>query len=1445
MQNSIFIGIGASAGGLKALEELIKNLPKHSNNIYIIALHSDPAKKSSLAEILSHFTSIPVEEMGNNIDFLPNHIYVIPPGCNLAFHDGHLMLETVSDTFLAPVPSVDILFKSLSDYAKSRCIGIVLTGTGKDGSRGIEYIKKNGGLTIAQNPKEAYSSDMPQNAINTGYIDKILDIKQMANNLSLPASQNKKQPEESIHATVLQAIKKKLKKQENFNIDKYKDDTIMRRINRRILLSKSKSQEDYLEYIKNNKQEIHMLYQDILIGVTSFFRDKESFKSLENELIQYLREKPQNYELRVWSIACSSGEEAYSLAILISEINKKLDKDFFVQIFATDIDDEALNIARNALYPKTALKNIDKKLIDTYFIETQDGYRVIHPIREQIVFIHHNLLSDPPFIKQDIISCRNLLIYIKPETQQEIFTLFHYALKDHGILFLGSSESTLISLKYFLALDNEHKIYKKENLKNPPRLSSHYFSKHLEQSCKIKPIATDRIQATDIEEMISKKIFLLFAPECLLIDSDYSIVYQKGKLPFLKHKDGFASLNILDNVVEELRHDLSSLISETFDKGKIGSTKFIEFNSEKGVKFIRIIAQPFNEISGNMLLLHFQRLNEKELEFNSKNTILAKESLVVSSLAKQLQEIKKENSLLIEKINIGKENMQLLSEELKSANEELQSSNEELETSNEELQCSNEELRASILNTKALENKLSLVLNSSLDGVIGLDMDGRITFINDAAIKILGYSRDELMGKTAHNFFHHTTAGGVHFPIEKCSMHHALEDGISKRREDLFWRKDGTSFEVEVSQSPIVENGITQGAVLYFHDITEKNNLKKMLEKEHQLADLFMGIEGMIVLNLDLNGDITMINQNGCKLLEADCSNLIGKNFIENFIPENIRTEVKNVFNNIINENIDNVSQHVNEIVDAKGNIHLISWTNNFTKDTDGNIIGLITFGFDITHEQKLRKKLAHEERLYKLTFEEADIGIAHASLEGKLVDTNIYLTKLLGYTKEEFKKLTTTDITHPDDVQKDKKMIENLLSGKSSNYHIEKRYISKNGSIIWVNIAVVLLKNEYDKPLFFLKIIRDITKIKLLMYQLESEETKLKNIIEFIPTPVMIYNEDGRILIANKIFKENLGYIKDEITDIDFLIENIYDKEDKKFAKEFYMKPFKSKKIEKCKQTVFSKTGEKRVGILNSIMLNDTHDMNKKVVVCAIVDITELQNKEEIMIAQSRQAAMGDMLAMIAHQWRQPLSVISMVSNNLHANIELGEKITQDMLRESIKTLDEQTQYLSHTIDDFREFFKPDKEKETISLSSLFKKISTLVDKSLQNNNIVLELPHDKNISIKTYPNQLIQVLLNIINNAKDAIKEVDKKDGRIWIELEEKSNRLLFSICNNGPKIDSSIRQKLGQPYVSTKSKNGTGLGVYMSNVITSRHLDGKLYWESDKKRTCFYIELPKTEG
>ena len=1448
MENYTFIGIGASAGGLHAFEELVTLLPQKENFVYIIAQHLDTNKKSALVEILSRFTVMPVQEISLGTLFLPNHIYIIPPGFNLITKNGHLTLKKIDSTSHSSTPSIDIFFDSLAEYKRSNCIGIILTGSGKDGTEGIKSIKKNDGITISQSPDEAEFDSMPQSAIDSKKVDYILELKQIANDLTdIILTKNRGLPTNiNSLGSSFKSVRELLLEKEDIDINQYKYETIRRRINKRMILLHISNIEEYLLYIKTDSEELHHLHQDILIGVTTFFRDKEAFEALKSELFVYLQTKQNNYKLRLWSIACSTGEEAYSLAILVTEISKELNKTFDLHIFATDIDEVSLAKARKGIYQNEFLSGVEPLLLQKYFTKSKNSYKIIESIRKKIIFTNHNILSDPPFTNQDLISCRNFLIYILPQIQKELFKLFNYVLKENGILFLGSSESTISSVKYFVSINNEHRIYKKEQLKKPLKISSHYFSQHLKEKEATQVEQKNRQTHTNqtIEKEISEKIFDFFAPNCVLINKDYSIVYKKGELSFINMTDGFVSLNILENIDKRLRYDLKVIINRVFSSKKLRESNFIEIHLEKDEnKFIKIIAHPFEtQNSSFMVLLYFQEIDAKDLQFNTSELILRNDSFLLESLTTQIEKIQEDNHHLADELIINKENMQLLNEELQSSNEELQSSNEELETSNEELQSSNEELHLSIHNEQLTQQKLSEILNSSQDGIIGLDLEGNHTFVNKATLQMLGFSEDELLGNNAHRIWHHTKPDGSNYHLDGCTLHHGLTSGESVRTKDLFWKKDGTFMEVEVLQNPIFHNKQITGAVLSFHDITKENALKKEIKYEHSLAQNYLNITGTLVMELDIYGNIMMINSEGCNLLKIKKDKAIGKNFIDNFIPLDIRVQVKKVFHSVISKNEKTLSHYKNELIDTKGNIHSLSWINNYIKDKEGKITGVITSGRDITEEEKLSNKLQHQEQLYKLTFEEAEIGIAHVSLDGAWVDTNEYLSNLLGYTKEEFKTMKVSDITYTDDINNDKFLIKNLLNESANSYNIEKRYISKSGQIVWVNLSVVLLENELNQPLYYLKIIRDISKIKLLMYDLHQEKERFKKIIEFIPIPVLIYNEQGEILFLNKVFRNVIGFTHKELSNINKFIKKLFPNESSgkiHELQEYYTNPTLTTEIQT--QVFTTKSSQKITAILNAVSLEAAEENQQKVFIVAMIDITDLQEKDELMIAQSRQAAMGEMLSMIAHQWRQPLSVISMAANTIQMDIDLENKISTKDIEDMISTVGKQTAYLSNTVDDFRDFFKPDKHREETSIAKTLEQITDLVKKSLQSNNITLELPSTKDVIISTYAHQLIQVLINIINNAKDALIEKKSYNAIIKIDCEKEKDELILSICDNAGGIDASVKDKLGQAYVSTKSKNGTGLGLYMSIVIVQKHLKGRLYWESDENGSCFYIALP----
>ena len=1435
---SVYVGIGASAGGLKVLEKLVGSLPVNSEYIFIIAQHLDANKKSSLADILSRTSAIPVLDADVECKFFTNNIYVIPSQYNLVVKNHRLVLEEQSTGSTVHTPSINTLFESLAIYKSKDSVGVILTGSGDDGTLGLKKIKDNGGVTIVQSPDEAAYSSMPQSAIDSMEVDYVLPIKEIGEYFFNPLKSEK-----YLMSTSLKTIIKLLNAKEKLNIHKYKHETIIRRIHKRMLLLHLATIEEYVDYLSHNQDELSLLRQDILIGVTEFFRGKEAFESLETELFSYLEDKPENYELRIWSVACSSGEEAYSLAILIAKISEQLNRSFDVHIFATDIDDRALTKARKAFYSKESLEGMDTDLIDEYFIAVEDGYKVIPSLRQQIVFTHHNILSDPPFVNQNVISCRNLLIYILPEAQKDIFALFHHSLKNNGLLFLGSSESTMLSPEYFTPINAEHKIYKKEKVNNPPKLSSHYFSKHLDTQSHITPQQEIKKDIKSIEDRLNDTVFSFFAPNCIVVNEKYSMVYTKGELPFLKRRDGFTTLDLLENLDENLHYDVRLLMGRAFESHEIQTTKFIEIELPSSKKiFLKITASPFNdEHHSSMLLLYFQELSSDELQFNTGEFIVADESSMLKNLSTQLNTSRNELHALSDELVIYKENTQALSEELQSTNEELQSSNEELETSNEELHSSNEELQSSILDTQKLKDELSLILNSSQDAIIGLDMEGNHTFANSAAQEILGFSLNELIGKNGHHLWHHTKKDGSNYPIEDCAFHSALQHGEYTKSEDVFYKKNGSPFEVEVLQNPIIKNKKIIGTVLSFHDVTEKNKLKKISEYEQQLADLYLNVSGNIVMKLDIHGNIDMINKNGSELLGTTQEYLIGKNWFDNFIRLNNIDEIKAVFRDIRHKKTQMISNYKNVIVDTHGKEHLISWVNSLLHDIKGNIIGIISSGTDITQEKALLEKLSAQEHLYKLTFEEADIGIAHVSLDGIWIDTNEYLTNLLGYTKDEFKKLSIKDITYPEDIAYNQDMIDKLINNKRDTYHSEKRYIHKNGDIIWVSLNVVVLKDELGKPIYLLKIIRDITEIKLLVYQLEIEKNEFKRIIEFTPIPIIIHSKGGEIVLVNKAFEENTGYSIRELPNMHSFMEIIYrgvDDKAKNQLKDDYEITSLTRQIE---HVISTRSGEKHTWLLKSAALHD--DIHQQeVFISSVIDITDIKNKDEIMIAQSRQAAMGDMLAMVAHQWRQPLSVLSMSANIIRAEQELEGTVTEDEIRDFIRTIEQQTQYLSTTIDDFRSFFRPEKTKEKIALSSILDKLMTLVDKSLENHSISVELPKNQDIEIFTYPNQLIQVMLNFINNAKDAIKEKSSLAGLIKVTIEEEKGKVKIGVCDNGGGIDPSVKDTISQPYVSTKSKNGTGLGLYMSVMIAEQHLGGRIYWTSDKSGSCFYIALPE---
>ncbi len=1437
----IYVAIGSSAGGFEALSQLVTVLPKKTGFFYFLAQHHARGEKSILVELLGRKSTIEVVLVTLETIFKPDVLYVLPPELQINIQNGKPVPHAGEVDAAIALPNADLLFHKLSTIKNSKIIAVLLSGSGADGTEGMRAVKKQDGITIVQLPEESIFSSMPKSAIHAKVVDYILNIRDIAIKLQELADAFA-QGIYNTQETPFETIAKILHKKKYLDLSQYKEETIFRRIQKRINTLNLANIEQYAQLIQEDEREIELLHQEVLIGVTQFFRGLESFDALAEIIKKQLQQRKENSEFRLWSVACSSGEEAYSLAIIVNEISQALHKNLYIKIFATDIDEMSLEKARLGQYSTDALENMPNQWRKKYFIKTEYGYKVVKILRDQIIFAQHNFLNNPPFINIDLISCRNVLIYLKSSVQSDVFSIFHYSLNNDGLLFLGSSESILNSSDFFVALDSHHRIYQKKEQHEREKFPLPYTIQSAKAFVKSgEPKMREIINPIEIEKHLQQDVYNYFSNGSLIIDCDYNIVYKKGNVPYLNFSEGLLSLNIYDNLDKILCNDMRIIINKVLSFNAREMSKFIQLEVPRDEEFVQIIAQPFYLAAHKpMILIYFQKIKPQELFLNGSNFPAFSENTMVSSLSSQLIEVRKDMQSISDELKFSKQNMAMVNEELQDSNEKLQSAVEELETSNEELRASNEELQVSFSSNRELQNKLSHILESSLDGILGLDMQTRHTFVNKKAAEMLGYSAEYLIGKESHKLWHHTKPDGSYYPEAECPIARVLSSGEKARGEDLFWRQDGTSFAVEFIRSPIIENGKITGAVVNFYDITEKKELESKIKNEHEQMLTYLEISGLIILILDINGNIVNINQAGINLIGLDKDEIIGLNMFDNFIDDTIQSEVKEVFDYTITDKTSFKSHHINKIFDANKQEHLIAWNNTKYKDDEGKVIGVIATGRDITKEEYLVDELQKVNLKYEQTFKAAQIGIAHVAPDGSWLDVNEYLCRLVGYTKEELLKLKFQDITHAEDLDADLGYVSQLLEGKRDNYHMEKRYIRKNKNIVWVHISVVLLRDSFNQPLYFISIIQDISQVKLLMLELESKKNELGNIIRFAPNPIMLHSEDGAILMVNEAFSQITGYTLKELSTTEQwrqktkgIKKNMDVLEIDKFFED-------NIRVNMGEVTITTKNNQKLVWIVSLAPLGNVYN-GKRVMIYSAMDITQMHENEELMLAQSRQAAMGDMIGMIAHQWRQPLSIIAMVANNLKASLELEEEISSSEIDKLTGILTEQTQYLSHTIDDFRTFFKPEKQKEKIILCKIYEKLGNMIETLLENNKINLHFVNECEVVLYTYPNELIQVMINLINNAKDAIIERDVQDGKIEITTTFTVDLLSIVVSDNAGGIDESIIDKLGEPYVTTKSANGTGLGIYMSLIILQKHFEGHLTWKNCNRGSCFTIELP----
>jgi two-component system CheB/CheR fusion protein len=834
------VGVGASAGGLEAFRELLEALPSNTGMAFVLVSHLSKTYKSMLSELLSKATQMPVAEAHGQTQLQPNHIYVIPPNATLAMEDRGLVAHVIQEADRHGMV-IDAFFRSLATQRKSQAIGVVLSGTGTDGTLGLAAIKAEGGIAFAQDQKTAKYPDMPRSAsLQFGAADFVLppaliakELARIAGHPYLREAQLRDEPETPAHETQFAGIFRLVKRAAGVDFSQYKPTTLRRRILRRMVLNKLETVGAYLKRLESDPSEVEGLYRDLLINVTSFFRVPDTVEYLRNDVIpEMLRHHGGEMPIRVWVPACATGEEAYSIAMLLVEGLQSLGIISPVQIFASDISKQAIQVARDGHYPENIAADVSPERLQKFFTRTDGGYRINKQIRDLCIFAIQDVTRDPPFSRMDLISCCNLLIYLGTPLQKKALVAFHYALNPDGYLLLGHSESVDAGSEAFRQLDKKHKVYSRLPTASRPHLD---FSP-AELTDEPPQFRRQRLAAqTDIDlgREADRIVLSRYSPPGVLINSSFDILQFRGRTaPFLEQPPGQATLNLLKMAREGLAIDLRAAMHQAKKTGGAVRKTGVRVRSGSLITNLTLEVTPVTEksVSGGatnpcyLVLFDTGRREEPAAEEHSakgratgKATARSKVERELAVLRGELAGTQDDLRSIIEEQESTNEELQSANEEILSSNEELQSTNEELETAKEELQATNEELitvNEELQNRNAEMAKANSDLTNLIDSVdvvfVMLDGDLRIRRFTSAARRVLNLIPSDV-GRPL---------GDIKPNLQVADLSGLIRDAMAhmRHREENVQDLEGRSYAMKIRPSK-TPDGKIEGAILTLTDV--------------------------------------------------------------------------------------------------------------------------------------------------------------------------------------------------------------------------------------------------------------------------------------------------------------------------------------------------------------------------------------------------------------------------------------------------------------------------------------------------------------------------------------------------------------------------------------------------------------------------------------------------
>ncbi|NNF56760.1 MAG: PAS domain-containing protein [Rhodothermaceae bacterium] len=883
------VGIGASAGGLNALGRFFDALPDEPGMAFIIVQHLSPNHTSELAHLLQAHTSLNVTQVTGSTEVHPNHVYVIPPGKSLTLDDGRLELADSE-----PLPGfrspIDLLLRSLAAEQGARAVGIVLSGTGSDGTLGLKAIKEHAGLTLAQEPEDAEYDSMPARAIGTGLVDVVAPADELAHRLSdiehLAATHPLITAVDDLATNDEEALGRifaLLRSRAGHDFSHYKRSTILRRLARRLHVNQFEELSAYLAYLRTDTEESDALFRDLLISVTHFFRDPAAFRTLEHDVLPRLFEgKETGDPMRVWVPGCATGEEAYSLAMLLSEYAGCLQGAPDFQLFATDLDNKAVAFAREALYPHTIAAEISPDRLQRFFQPEAEGYRVRRDLRERLLFAPHNLLEHPPFSKLDLISCRNLLIYLQRSVQDQLFELFHYALRPGGFLFLGTSESADRAAPLFRAFDKTHRLYCRQDVTptSPTRLNLDRSPFPPSLFADQTPVPTQPLRERSLTAQYDAWTLARHAPPRLLVNRQGDIVYVFGEAGrYLVQREGPVTQNVLQRIRDGLQIDLRTALFRAIEHRESTDSRVRRVEVEGSERAVRlhvgpIEAEEFPEGFAEIVFIEYDAevldvIGVQPTDGEAGHPLLGRLEEELQETRDRLQSTIEEQETSNEELRISNEELQVVNQELLSTTEELETSKEELQSINEELSTVNQELKTKIEELDRANADLQNLMAATEIATLFLDHDLRLQRFTPRTADLF-----HVLPSDVGRPFEHLTHRLNHGTLPDLARH--VLDSLELVQEET-QTKDGRWFQLRMFPYLTHEDRIG-GVVLTLVEITRLKEAEATTAAyaAQQAAIAELGLLAVETTDLDLLFDTacrrvsTVLENEFCKVLELD-----------------------------------------------------------------------------------------------------------------------------------------------------------------------------------------------------------------------------------------------------------------------------------------------------------------------------------------------------------------------------------------------------------------------------------------------------------------------------------------------------------------------------------------------------------------------------------------------